>query len=69
MFGGIWQTESSRTNKIFKVHLDIPSLLTMAWQAVDFYAPSLSKLPYSELLAMGIPPLIVDSLKQDVEVR
>ncbi|KAB7501797.1 Kelch domain-containing protein 10 [Armadillidium nasatum] len=68
IFGGIWESESVRTNKIFKVHLDVPSLRTLAWQAVDYYAPNLSKLPLSRIKEIGIPPLIAESLKSVSDV-
>lgn len=68
IFGGIWESESVRTNKIFKVHLDVPSLRTLAWEAVDYYAPNLSKLPLSRIKEIGIPPLIAESLKSVSDV-
>lgn len=66
MFGGVDDIENNtRTNRAFSAWLKVPSLRSMAWEAVCHYQPDLSSLPSTFLLEEGIPKDCVDMLSSN----
>ncbi|XP_015909567.2 kelch domain-containing protein 10 [Parasteatoda tepidariorum] len=55
IFGGVNGHENQRTNDMFSLFLNIPSLETIAWQAVLHYAPYLALTEKQKLFELGIP--------------
>ena len=49
-------------DKVYTCWLTVPSLKTMAWEAVTHYRPDMSSLPVSDLLKAGIPRDCVEML-------
>jgi len=63
MFGGVDDIDqNTRTNRVFSSWLSIPSLRSMAWEAVCHYQPSLANLPPAALLKEGVPRDCVEML-------
>jgi len=66
MFGGVDDIElNTRTNRVFSAWLTVPSLRSMAWEAVCYYQPSISTVPHSLLLEEGVPKDCVDMLSSN----
>lgn len=64
IFGGVKDlNENIRTARITKVWLGVAKLRDMCWEALCHYCPNLPSQPPSALLAMGIPPYIVEALQ------
>ncbi|KAG0725643.1 Kelch domain-containing protein 10 [Chionoecetes opilio] len=64
IFGGVKDlSENIRTERINKVWLGVARLRDMCWEALCHYCPNLPSQPPSALLAMGIPPYIVEALQ------
>jgi len=63
MFGGVDDIElNTRTNRVFSAWLKVPSLRSMAWEAVCHYKPGISSVPPTTLLEEGVPKDCVDML-------
>ena len=61
MFGGV-DRHDVRTNRVFTAWLSVPSLRSMAWEAVCHYQPSIATLPHTTLLEEGVPKECVEML-------
>lgn len=56
MFGGVDDIENNtRTNSVWTAWLTVPSLRSLAWEAVCHYQPGLAALPAARLLQEGVP--------------
>ena len=56
MFGGVDDIEkNTRTSAVYSVWLTVPSLRTMAWEAVCHYWPHLATVPGHQLVREGVP--------------
>ena len=67
MFGGMVEVEEEEdtvtpTNALYTSWLTLPSLKTMAWEAVCHYWPEMSSLPASTLRKEGVPKDCVEML-------
>ena len=67
IFGGMQKVEGEKeeitpTNAVFTSWLRLPSLKTMAWEALCHYRPDMSSLPASTLLEEGVPKDCVEML-------
>ena len=63
MFGGVDDIEqNTRTNRVFSAWLTVPSLRSMAWEAVCHYQPGISSVPPTVLLEEGVPKDCVEML-------
>ena len=66
MFGGVDDIEqNTRTDRVFTAWLTVPSLRSMAWEAVCHYQPSIATLPHTPLLEEGVPKDCVEMLGSD----
>jgi len=66
MFGGVDDIEqNTRTDRVFTAWLTVPSLRSMAWEAVCHYQPSISTMPHTTLLEEGVPKDCVEMLGSD----
>jgi len=54
-----------RTDRVFTAWLTVPSLRSMAWEAVCHYQPSIATLPHTTLLEEGVPKDCVKMLCSD----
>ena len=64
MFGGVTR-HNTRTNRVFSAWLTVPSLRSMAWEAVCHNKPNIVTLPYTTLLEDGVPKECVEMLGSD----
>ena len=64
MFGGI-DEENTMIDRLFTAWLKVPSLRSMAWEAVCHYQPSISTMPHTTLLEEGVPKDCVEMLGSD----
>eukprot|EP00088_Acartia_fossae_P030476 TRINITY_DN3145_c0_g2_i14.p1 TRINITY_DN3145_c0_g2~~TRINITY_DN3145_c0_g2_i14.p1 ORF type:complete len:419 (-),score=42.95 TRINITY_DN3145_c0_g2_i14:221-1477(-) len=56
VFGGVDCIQNNtRTNDIYSFWLKVPSLRSMAWEAVKFYIPKINRLPKGKLREIGVP--------------
>ena len=63
MFGGVDDIElNTRTNRVFSAWLTVPSLRSMAWEAVCHYQPGISSVSPTMLLEEGVPNDCVEML-------
>ena len=63
MFGGVDDIENNtRTNCVFSCWLSIPSLRSLAWEALCHYTPDIGSLPASLLVEQGVPRDCVELL-------
>ncbi|XP_023232430.1 kelch domain-containing protein 10-like [Centruroides sculpturatus] len=63
IFGGIRSMfHKMRTNDMYTLWINIPTLKEICWQAVLYYIPYLSKLPVEQLLSIGIPNTFISRL-------
>ena len=63
MFGGVDDIElNTRTNRVFSAWLKVPSLRSMAWEAVCHYQPGISSVSPTVLLEEGVPKDCVEML-------
>ena len=65
MFGGVAGEDEDHdmyTDRVFSAWLTIPSLRSMAWEAVCHYQPSIATLPLATLLEEGVPKECVKML-------
>ena len=63
MFGGVDDIDNNtRTNCVFSCWLSIPSLRSMAWEALCHYTPDIGSLPSGVLVEQGVPRDCVDLL-------
>ena len=46
---------TARTNSVWTAWLTVPSLRSLAWEAVCHYQPGLAALPAARLLQEGVP--------------
>ena len=64
MFGGMNDMYQD-TDRVFFAWLTVPSLRSMAWEAVCHYQASIATLPHTTLLEEGIPKDCVKMLCSD----
>ena len=65
MFGGVNRGVEGHTtirDEVFSAWLTIPSLRSMAWEAVCHYQPSIATLPHTTLLEKGVSKEFVKML-------
>ena len=65
MFGGVARGDEEPdtiTDRVFSAWLTIPSLRSMAWEAVCHYQPNIATLPLATLLEEGVPKECVKML-------
>merc|ERR1712096_219986 len=68
MFGGVDDIElNTRTNRVFSAWLKVPSLRSMAWEAVCHYKPGISSVPPTMLLEEGVPKDCVEMFQQHIQ--
>lgn len=66
MFGGVTNIKSNtRTNRTFKIWLNVPSLKEMAWEVITRTNPNLSQYCKSHVLAAGVPRDFASRLYED----
>ena len=53
---------SRKTDRVFSAWLTVPSLRSIAWEAVCHYQPSIATLPLTTLLEEGVPKECVEIL-------
>ncbi|XP_033106528.1 kelch domain-containing protein 10-like [Anneissia japonica] len=64
LYGGVTSLgDRVRTSAIFRIWLEVPSLLEIAWNYLHKYFSHLDKLSYMQLYRLGIPPALLDRLK------
>ncbi|XP_071960566.1 kelch domain-containing protein 10-like [Antedon mediterranea] len=64
LYGGVTSlSERARTSAIFRIWLDVPSLLEISWNYLHQLFPHLRKLSDTQLFTLGIPSLLLDRLK------
>ena len=65
MFGGVAEGDEDHemyTDRVFSAWLTMPSLRSMAWEAVCHYQPNIATLPLATLLEEGVPKECVKML-------
>ena len=63
MFGGVdYVEQNTRTSAVYTSWLKVPSLQTMAWEAVCHYWRNISSVPSSTLRKEGVPKDYVEML-------
>jgi hypothetical protein len=56
MFGGVDSIEeNTRTDKIYSVWLQPPSLRSICWESIQYYIPNISSIKPGHLRELGIP--------------
>ena len=61
MFGGETRHKTT-TGRVFSAWLTVPSLRSMAWEAVCHYQPNIATFPHTTLLEIGVPKECVKML-------
>ena len=64
MYGGM-DDMYQITDRVFTAWLTVPSLRSMAWEAVCYYQPSIATLPHTTLLEEGVPKDCVKMLDSE----
>ncbi|XP_066285163.1 kelch domain-containing protein 10-like [Branchiostoma lanceolatum] len=63
--GGVVSIEENRrTSSLYRIWLVLPSLLELTWQRVNDLIPNLHKMSQDSLHSIGLPPQLMDRLKQ-----